>query len=233
MTGHWDLTEDKHKRRGSQHGWMTGKGNLSSVPKKVPPCWYHSGTPSILPVKGPPLPGLSPRTHSDWIQSNPASPSVSAVPLLTTGLLLVTWPFNYSCPWGRDALTPWAGTLRNSTSSLPYLTPTALIHPREGAFREGLFLSNSRPPASLLRKWRGWSAVSKDPCVLPNLSSTVSLHSLGRVPVGTAGRDPPHPRFNSTMQVKEGKPAHLLLFWSIINAHLSSVSTQKHWKQRN
>lgn len=175
------------------------------------------------------LPGLSPRTHSAWIQSSPASRSVSAVPLLTTTLLCVPRPYNYSPPWGRDPLTPWAGTLRNSLSSLPYLTPTALIHPRE-AFHEGLFLSNSRPPASLLRKWRGWFAVSKDLCMLPNLSSTVRLHSLGRVPVCTAGRDIPHPTFTNTMQVKKGKPAHLLLFWSIINAHLSSVSIQKHWK---
>lgn len=66
MTGHGGLTEDKNKRRGSEPRCMTRKGNLGSVPKKVPSCWHHSGTPSILPggSKGPHLPGLSPHTHS-------------------------------------------------------------------------------------------------------------------------------------------------------------------------
>lgn len=47
VTGHGGLTEGKDKRRGSEHRCMTGKGNLGGVPKKVPPCWCHSGTPSI------------------------------------------------------------------------------------------------------------------------------------------------------------------------------------------
>lgn len=102
MTGHGGLTEDKNKRRGSKHGYRTGKGDLGGVPKKVPPCWCHSGTPSILPGRSdrPCLPGLSPHTLSARIQSNPLALLVTVVPLLTTGFLLslwpYTWPNNYS-----------------------------------------------------------------------------------------------------------------------------------------
>lgn len=66
MSGHGGLAEDKNKRRGSEPRCMTRNGNLGGVPKKVLPCWCHSGTPKILPggKEGPHLPGLSPCTHS-------------------------------------------------------------------------------------------------------------------------------------------------------------------------
>lgn len=99
MTGHGIPTEAKNRRRSSEsHGCVTEKGNLGGISKKARPCWCHSGTPSILPgwSDRPCLPGLSPYTHS--ASSNPLAHLVTAVPLLTIGLLLVIWPYNYSLP---------------------------------------------------------------------------------------------------------------------------------------
>lgn len=188
MTGYGGLTEDKTRGEAVSTGIWVQRVTLVVSQRR----YLHAGVTLVLP-----------QSFQDGVRvlaclafhHAPTQPESKVIQLLILFQLyhywlLVTQPYNYSLPWGRDPLTPWTGTPRNSMSSLPYLTLAALIQPRE-AFREGLFLSNSRPPASLLRKWRGCFAVSKDLCMLPNLSSTVSLHSLGRVPVCTAGTGPP------------------------------------------
>lgn len=126
-------------------------------------------------------------------------------------------------------------TLRNSMSSLPYLTSTALIHPREGFLREDLFLCSSRPPASLLRKWRSWFAVSKDLYVTGSPASAAVCACTARAehPIHTGRGETPHPSLKGTMQVEKGKTAHLLLFWSISNNRLSLCKHPKARRQRN
>lgn len=114
-------------------------------------------------------------------------------------------------------------TLRNSTSSLLYLTSTALVHPGEGVLREGLFLYNSRPPASLLRKWRSWFAVSKELYMMgsPASAAPCACTAWAEHPVCTGREEIPHPSLKGTTQVKKGKP------------HLSFCKYPKAWRQRN
>lgn len=122
-------------------------------------------------------------------------------------------------------------TLRNSISSLPYLTSTALIHPREGVLCEELFLCSG----SLLRKRGSWFAVSKDLYATgsPASAAACAWHSVGRAfCTHRQGRDSPPKSQKHNTGKKKGKTSHLLLFWPLSNACLyTSVRTQKHKDQ--
>lgn len=105
MTGYGGLTEDKNTRRGSEHRCVTGKCNLSGVPKKVPPCWCHSGTPSTLPggSDGPAWPFT---THP--LSLNPKQPSFS----FCFSCAIIDYNFAV-CPQGLQLLS----TVREGSSN--------------------------------------------------------------------------------------------------------------------